>query len=442
MPEASLLQRTRALLLHITRPIVRKGWMHWLRFAALLALGSYMGHILSDSDRFTDWRYWLYQKQVRWERRGPVYPRYTALVLLNDDDYWSDQYQARSKYKRDQLAALLDRLNAAGVNTVAFDIFLDSPFPDKPDYEFPDYRAEDEALFAALGRMCAAGRHVVLATEYWHSSSSPDEWAEVPAIYMSHLSALPCVTRGHIDLPEDMRKMPGQQRMQNGSYLDSLSLAITRITDPIAYQGLVHNEDRGFRFAQFLTAEDFSTRGGRQFVYSGVDLQRMSQNQLREQLADRTVIVGGHYHEIALGLGRYIDMLNSPGGVEPGAMLHANYVEAMRDPESTFTPLSDRAAEIIEWSLAMVLALIGALEVHAGLKWIGFFLTFLASVVLTYVLLQNLGIFLDFFIPILIILAHTMVESILEMRHELHHAKLQLRLHHQPAHESTQEKHP
>jgi hypothetical protein len=168
MPVSAFFEKTRAVLVKATHPVRRKGWMHWLRFAALLALGSYMGHILSNSDRFTDWRYWLYQKQVRWERRGPVYPRYTALVLLNDDDYWSDEYQGRSKYKRDKLAALLDRLNAAGVNTVAFDIFLDSPFPNRPDYEFPDYRAEDAVFVHALRRMCDAGRHVVLATEYWY----------------------------------------------------------------------------------------------------------------------------------------------------------------------------------------------------------------------------------------------------------------------------------
>jgi hypothetical protein len=77
----------------------------------------------------------------------------------------------------------------------------------------------------------------------------------------------------------------------------------------------------------------------------------------------------------------------------------------------------------------MVLALVGALEVHAGWKWAGFVVSFLASVVVAYALLQNLGIFLDFFIPILIILLHTMTEAVLEMRHEIHHLKHQLHTH-------------
>jgi CHASE2 domain-containing sensor protein len=407
----------------MTRPIVRKGLWHWIRFALLLALGSYLGHVLSQSDRFTDWRYALYQKEVRWERRGPIYPKYTALVLLNDDDYWSDEYQARAPLKRDKLAGLLDRLNAAGVNTVAFDVFLSSPRPSDPSYDFTDYTKEDETFFQAIRRMCDAGRHVVLATEYWGVEQPR---TEPPTIYMSQLQDVPCVVRGHVDFSEDLRKIPGMIQLHDGSYLDSFSLAITKIADPIAYENLVKDEDKGYRFGQYLTPQDFSARDGRQFIFSGNEVQHMNLLQLRQSVADKTVIVGGHWHSAAYGLGRYVDMWNTPGGPESGAMMHANYVEAMRDPASTFTPISDRAAELLEWGLAMFMALLGALEVHAGWKWSGFVLSCLASVLLTFVLLQNLGLFLDFFIPILIIVAHTLAEEILVMKHELQHMKRQL----------------
>jgi hypothetical protein len=424
MDASSISQRVSTICKKATRPVVRKGWRHWLRFAFMLALGSYLGHELSQSDRFTDWRYALYQKQVRWERRGPIYPKYTALVLLNDDDYWSDEYQSRAPLKRDKLAVLLDRLNDAGVNTVAFDVFLESPRPEKPSYDFPDYVHEDELFFQAVKRMCDAGRHVVLATEY--RGIEPPR-TEPPSIYMNLMPGLPCVVRGHIDFSEDMRKIPGMMQMADGSYLDSFSLAMTKITDPIAYDNLVKDQDKGYRFGQYLTPEDFSTRHGRQFIFSGNEVESMNKMQLRQAVADKTVIVGGHWHSDAYGVGGYVDMHPSPGGEEPGAMLHANYVEAMRDPMSTFTPISDRTAEILEWSLALAMAILGALEVHAGWKWGGFVLSCMASVLLTYVLLQNLGLFLDFFIPILLIVVHTMAEELLEMRHELHHVKHQLR---------------
>jgi hypothetical protein len=435
------LQRAAAILRKATRPIVRKGWMHWVRFAVLLLIGSYIGHILSESERFTDWRYWLYQKQVRFERHGPIYPKVTALVLLDDDDYYSLEYQARSKPKRDALAALLDRLNAAGVNTVAFDVFLDSPFPDKPSYDFPDYIHEDELFFDSIRRMCSAGRHVVLATEYFGlepGQATVPPLKQAASIYDSLLPTMPCVRTGHVDFNDDMRKIPGIVTMADGHSIDSLSLAITKISDPIAYENLTSDEDHGFRFGQYLTEEDFKTRNGRQFIFSGKEIENMDINQLRQALADRIVIIGGHWHTGAYKTGELIDMWNSPGGVEPGSMLHANYVEAMRDPNSTFTPVSDRTAEIIEWVLALVLALIGALEVHVGWKWLGFFASFFASIVLTYVLLQNLGLFLDFFIPIVMIVAHTMTEELLEMRHELQHTKHQLHLHKQALQEKTQ----
>ncbi len=431
MRHSERLEQIQAVLKKITRPIVRKGWHHWLRFVLLLLLGVYLGHELSDSQRFIDWRYWLYQKQVRMQRRGPVYPRYTALVLLQDDDYWSEDYQSRSPLKRDKLAALLDRLREAGVNTVAFDVALDSPLPDKPDYEFPDYRKEDEAFFAAVGRMCDTGRHVVLATDYMGDYEGEIEKRyESPSVYTSHLASLPCVQRGHIELPVDLRKIPGMIQLRDKSYLDSFSLAITRINDPIAYASLVKDEDKGYRFAQFLTPDDFSTRNGRQFVFSGVEVARMDLNQLRQALADKTVIVGGNWHDIAYNLGDPVDMHASPGGDEPGAMLHANFVEAMRDPMSTFTPISDRTAELIEWSIVLALALLGALELNAGWKWAGFFFSILFSLLLTYVLMQNLGLFLDFLIPFFMIIVHLFAEEVLEMRRELKHAKKQLKQQH------------
>ena len=421
----------------VIRPAISKGWWHWIRFALLLLLGIYLGHELSESNRFTDWRYELYQKQVRIQRRGPVYPRYTALVLLNDDDYWSEEYQARAPLKRDKLAVLIDRLNEAGVNTIAIDFFLESPLPAKPAYDFPDYAKEDDVFFASVKRMCDAGRHVVLATEYWGTYQGPVEGRyEPPSIYMSRLHDLPCVVRGHVNFQPDLRKIPGMIQLRDGSYLDSFSLAITKINDPIAYENLVKGEDKGYRFAQFLTPEDFSTRDGHQFIFSGVEIQKMSSTELRQALADKTVIVGGHVHEDAYGLGGYMDMHDSPGGYEPGAMLHANFVEAMRDPMSTFTPISDHTAEGIEWCLALALALLGSMEIHAGWKWVGFASSCLFSILMTYFLLQNLGLFLDFIIPFLMIVIHTFTEHLLEMRRELHHTKHQL-LNHQQKERTT-----
>jgi CHASE2 domain-containing sensor protein len=109
--------------------------------------------------------------------------------------------------------------------------------------------------------------------------------------------------------------------------------------------------------------------------------------------------------------------------MEPGVMLHANYVEAMLDRTGTFTPVSDSTAEMIEIGLVLALALIGLLEIHTAWKWAAFAIGLILSLLLTYTLLQNLGLFLDFLIPLLMIVFHTLGEELIKGWHEFQHLK-------------------
>ncbi len=419
--------RVKAATRIIWRPVMSKGWLHWLRFGLLLAAASYLGQMLSESQRFSDIRYYLYQKQVRFQHRGAIYPQHTVLLLLDDDDYWSAEFQARSPIKLEQLAVLLDKLNAAGANTVGFDIFLSSPLPKQPAFDFPDYAPGDEAFFGAVKRMCDAGRHVVLTA--YVVKVTEEIFREQPAIYSSRLPGLPCVTVGYDSFNDDMRKIPGLVELDSERTMDSFSLAIVKIVDPVAYENLVREDDKGFRFAQYLTPNDFNPRAGRKSILNGVSVRKMDEMALRQVVADRLVIVGGAWSMFGYGLGGPADEHNSPGGLEPGAMLHANYVEAELNENSTFTPISDRTAEVLEWSLAFILALVAASEISAGWKGWAVALSFAFSAVLTYVLMQNLGLFLDFLVPFLMVVGHTLTEEVLELRHELRHARHTLKEH-------------
>ena len=433
---ASGFARAKPFLRKAGQPFVRKGPVYWIRFAALLALASYLGHVLGQSDRYTDLRYAIYQWQVKLQQRKHFSPQHTVLLLLDDDDYWSVQYQGRRPLKRDRLAGLVDRLNEAGASSVAVDIDLRSPLPEMPEYEFPDYRQENQELIAAVQRMCARGRQVVLASSVRFAPTGSQTggpsggFETMPSIYTAAQPTLPCVRTGYIQLPDDMRLVPGSLKLANGSYMDSFSLAIVKTTDPIAYHHAVDNEDHGFRFSQFLTPADFSPKVGRQFVFDGVAVQQMSDAALRAAVENKTVIVGGHWHAFAYGTGPLVDTWLSPGGAEPGAMLHANYVEAMLNNSGTFTPISDMAAAMLEWGLAFGLATIVALDIHALWKWSAFIAASAFSILLTYVLLQNLGLFLDFMIPLLMIVVHTIADEILEMRQQVQHLKQELKQFH------------
>jgi CHASE2 domain-containing sensor protein len=180
---------------------------------------------------------------------------------------------------------------------------------------------------------------------------------------------------------------------------------------------------QGFRFSEFLTEADFSSKNGRQFIFSGQQLKTMDTAALRDQLADKLVFVGAKWHANAYGNGPFVDVHNSPGGMEPGVMLHANYVEAMLDRTGTFTPISDSMSELLEIALALALAMIGVLEIHTAWKWAAFGIGIVLSILFTYTLLQNLGLFLDFLIPMLMIVVHAVAEEVLKIWHEFQHLR-------------------
>ena len=147
--------------------------------------------------------------------------------------------------------------------------------------------------------------------------------------------------------------------------------------------------------------------------------------KLKHQLADKLVFVGAKWHANAYGVGPFADQHNSPGGMEPGVMLHANYVEAMLDRTGTFAPVSDSTAEMIEIGLVLALALIGLMEIHVLWKWAALATGLTLSLLLAYTLLQNLGLFLDFLIPLLIIVFHTLGEELIKIWHEFRDLKRQ-----------------
>jgi CHASE2 domain-containing sensor protein len=104
----------------------------------------------------------------------------------------------------------------------------------------------------------------------------------------------------------------------------------------------------------------------------------------------------------------------------PGIFLHANYIEALDGERGTFAPLPDWIATVIEFGLAIALTLIGDKEIHALWKGLAVCGGVLVSFFLTYVLLGNIGIFMDFLVPLCILMLHTPLEKIIAWRLELH----------------------
>ena len=123
----------------VWQSIIRKGSWHWGRFAVLMILGWFAGHALKRSPYLTDFRYWLYRHELQLQSRTTDYPRTTAVVVLDDSDYWGADLAGRSPLKRDRLAKILDTLRLASVNTVVLDVDLRSPDEREVTHDGRDY---------------------------------------------------------------------------------------------------------------------------------------------------------------------------------------------------------------------------------------------------------------------------------------------------------------
>ena len=129
------------------------------------------------------------------------------------------------------------------------------------------------------------------------------------------------------------------------------------------------------------------------------------------RLAHRAVIVGAGWHVLAHSTGPVADLHMTPVGAVGGALLHANFVEAIVDGR-LFSPAGEIFLKALEFFLALGGALLFALRMKAAAKWsivVG------ATVVLfvgSYLALQNLGVFFESFLPILFVWLHALLHRV------------------------------
>lgn len=95
----------------------------------------------------------------------------------------------------------------------------------------------------------------------------------------------------------------------------------------------------------------------------------------------------------------------------PGVLLHANYVEALLD-NRTSKPYTQRALNVIEGMMVLVIAVIFALLSSPLSRVFGVVIVVAALVAYGYFSLLVLGLFYDFFVPMLLVMFHAISEWI------------------------------
>ena len=368
---------------------------YWLTVAVLLIFGTLAGMWLGERYVWIRLRYSIYGG-IQNATQVTKAAKNTVLVLIGDDEYWKGDLARRVPLKRDYLARLVETLAKGEPTTIALDIDLRSPIPEKGAEELEPYRAETELLLKAVNEV-SRSRPVVLATSIIADETG---YSISPSVFDGYNFDTGRVTHGYITLPHDLRQVPLAVPLKNRSEKeDSFAGAIAKTREEALVLAAEKYEHRGFPYGSFYSPDEFRRVNANTILQAGDE-------ELKKLLQGRIVIVGGAWHTgffkgTTQDYNGSIDLHFTPAGDIPGAFVHANYVEALLSG-SVHQQVPEKVALVIEIFCSLVVAIVFALEGSLLGKFGRVLLISIVLVIGSYFLWQNLGLFFDFFIPILL----------------------------------------
>lgn len=374
---------------------------YWLRVAIFIGVGLWAGEWIAHQDIWMGWRRTCYQ----WlQNRVPLkpHPHATVLVLIGDEEYWGEELSGRVPLRRDYLAKLVAAVAAESPAVIALDFNLESPSVEGKQIDFPLYAKETEDLVKAISEVPRTSAVVLPKTT---RTPAPGRYLENSAVYDGHDFGHARISKGYISLPKDFRKIPlFTMKVQNGGLLDSFSQAIVRAKKPRA--GL-DNPNATLPTSAFVPLEAFPH-------VSASDVFKGERKAL-DELAHNLVIIGGRWHAKGQDHGELIDLHDSPLGLMSGALLHANYVEAILNAR-LYWDWKPIALRVVEITAAVLLALVFALKTGPVIQGIAVALIILALVGTSIFSLLAFASVFDFSVPVIIIIGHALVERFVDRK--------------------------
>lgn len=351
----------------------------------------------------------------------PTKARYISLILINDKEYWTGAPAGRTPLNRDYLAKLVDKLAASSASVIALDFDVRLPKPDS--MEIPEvYKDETCKLIGAIKRGAAAGKKFVLATPI--SFDEQQSYRRDTDIYQANglcerqdrraPAQKPCgedftaqekanISCGYIALPDEILAIPGWLPTTDGAGLDSFALAIARAERPAQVDDLLQRDGGAVRYSNFISVEGFEQVKA---IFSTGELL-----DGRLSLNNKAVIVGANWRRYALDRGPGVDLHPTPIGKLVGALVHANYAEALMD-ERTSRAVPDWVAKVIEGLFSVTAAIILAVLSSVWKKIGGVLLLLAALFVVQWVTLHGLAVFFDALFPVFCLFLHSLFERI------------------------------
>jgi CHASE2 domain-containing sensor protein len=387
--------------------LANKGLDHWIWVGILTTVGLILGQWIGHAQLWTDLRYKVYQLQTSM-LSGEAFAKETLFVLIDDKDYWTGKPARRVPINRHYVAELLRAVDKMDPKVIALDFDFRSPDPVGAMVEHPDYECErDDLLHAILD--VAKNRPVVIPKELEIADGHPVEQSDIFRGF-DFSSVQENIYPGYIQLKQDLRIIPSRVQLHRDPdvSLDSFSLAVLHAAAPATYEEILkenRSDEVNLRFGKFLTKKDFddlSVSASQVFSADRVAAAKLAHN---------IVIIGGKWHQRALGVGPWQDDHSTPTGHIIGAYVQGNYAEALRT--GNWRPAwSERSTVIMEIFIVLGASIILALNVSVGWKIAATLVPAVVIMLLSYFLLQNLGLFFDFFTPLVIVSAHVVVEHL------------------------------
>ncbi|HTQ80856.1 MAG TPA: CHASE2 domain-containing protein [Thermoanaerobaculia bacterium] len=378
----------------------RRPWGYWLWALLALILGTVTGEWLNEDLAWIGLKYRAYGALE--SLRPQSVPKWTALVLIGDEEYWKGELARRVPVKRDYLAKLLTALTPCQPMAVGIDFDLRSPTIDGSLPDNADYAAETAALKTAIER--ASARFPIVLPVSFRVDKSGFE-----ASVLDGVGGGERVTRGFIAMPFDYRQVPTIDRLADGTTVPSFALALVRQARLEIGGSYVRRDPVDFPFGSFLPEAAFAPH-----TLSAGELLRMGPPAICVRVDHRVVIVAAAWHRSAYQRGALIDTHDSPIGTVGKYLMHANYIESMLE-NHILRPLRHATSRAIEIFFALV-----ALHLLAG-SWpfLRKFAAVLGMTVLlavaTYLGAQNLGVFGDFLFPAFFLVLHAMLDELGEL---------------------------
>lgn len=404
-----------------------KGWRYFARLSFVVVLGFAVAPFLERPLHVIEFRLlrpWLDRLQPR-----QVIPRYTKLVFIDDEEYYKGELEGRRPLKRDYLARLIRVLDRYDVRVIALDVDLRVPDPCSDDIPKGYTKETDDLIDAILD--VAKYRPIVLAkTVSEGDSNCPDgarryhrqlhldpdsydgyglcegldkhgHWAhrfETTKKVSKRVSNN--ISCGYIMLLQDRRLIPGALSIDDGALIDSFALA----TAKAANASLIASD--GSHYGSYIPQSVFEEH---QNIFSAREV--LNESVERSQLLGEVVIVGGRWHTFAYGRGQWIDLHDTPVGKIVGALVHANFVEALLDGR-TYRPTPEWVLPAL--AIFFILAVV-SFSIASGLtaKLVLWVLVSIAFLSIQLASLNSFGTFVDGDVVLLGVGGHSVCELLL-----------------------------